>query len=236
MPRKYPANKKGAKKRVYKRKNRMNRIPRQMGAFSNQQLVSLRYGTQLTLNSTSIGTYGTHSFRANDIFDPDFTGTGHQPRGFDQWAQFYDNYVVLGSKIRVHCQNAILEPQETAYTNGEHNQSYICISLTEDQESSAGDIHEMLESRKFTYRALDSNKNTTYLTKTYSAKKFLGIKNVMEHSPLIANVTGHPQQEVFYNITGFSGNGNTVISARLNLIVVIEYIVMFKNRKVLPES
>lgn len=36
-----------------------------------------------------------HLFRANGIFDPDVTGTGHQPLYRDQVADLYTNYTVI---------------------------------------------------------------------------------------------------------------------------------------------
>ena len=35
----------------------------------------------------------------NSLFDPDQTGTGHQPYYFDQFAALYNRYTVLGSKL-----------------------------------------------------------------------------------------------------------------------------------------
>lgn len=35
------------------------------------------------------------------MYDPDLTGTGHQPTGHDQWANFYKRYLVFGSKCKI---------------------------------------------------------------------------------------------------------------------------------------
>lgn len=238
MPKRFRLVKKGRKRQYFRRKKKsMYKIPRQMGAFSNYQLVNLRYGSQFILDSTAVGTYGTYHFRANSCYDPDESGVGHQPRGFDQWSAFYDNYVVLGSKITIRANNTLqtLEAGDTSHSK--FNMAYICVSLTEDKESSAGDIPEMLESRLFSYKPLNTNQyNTTYVTKKFSAKKFLGIKNVSEASQLVALTTADPAQEVWYNITGFNGSASTETSASLHCTVTIDYIVMFKNRKVLPQS
>lgn len=40
-------------------------------------------------------------YRSNSIYDPDYTGTGHQPRSHDQYALYYRYYRVLGCKIKV---------------------------------------------------------------------------------------------------------------------------------------
>lgn len=60
----------------------------------------LRYSTSLSLTSAS-GVVSTQVFRANDLFDPDFTSTGHQPMGFDQLMSFYNHFCVIRS--RIHC-------------------------------------------------------------------------------------------------------------------------------------
>jgi len=58
----------------------------------------LRYSTNFSLTVTA-GAVATYVFRANDLFDPDFTGTGHQPMGFDQLMVFYNHFVVTHSKL-----------------------------------------------------------------------------------------------------------------------------------------
>lgn len=44
-------------------------------------------------------------FNLNSIYDPNRTGVGHQPLGYDQWAQFYNRYRVLGAKVVVQANN-----------------------------------------------------------------------------------------------------------------------------------
>lgn len=63
--------------------------------------VVLSYTEQVTLTST-IGAYAAYLFKGNGLFDPNQTGTGHQPVGFDQWAPgIYRRYRVMASTISV---------------------------------------------------------------------------------------------------------------------------------------
>lgn len=65
----------------------------------------LRYSTSISLTATA-GAVATYVFRANDLFDPDFTSTGHQPMGFDQLMLWYNHFCVLRSRIRIVVRNA----------------------------------------------------------------------------------------------------------------------------------
>jgi hypothetical protein len=60
----------------------------------------LRYSTSFALSSVA-GAVVTYVFRANDLFDPDLTGTGHQPMGFDQMMVFYQHFCVVKARIIV---------------------------------------------------------------------------------------------------------------------------------------
>jgi len=68
--------------------------------FPNSIITKMRYGAYITLTNTS-GGRGLNVYSANSIFDPDTTGIGHQPMWRDNYANIYQNYVVLGSKITV---------------------------------------------------------------------------------------------------------------------------------------
>lgn len=65
----------------------------------------LRYSTsfQVTASAGAIGSIQV--FRANDLFDPDYSGTGHQPMGFDQMMTWYNHFTVLRSKLVVIAKN-----------------------------------------------------------------------------------------------------------------------------------
>lgn len=64
----------------------------QVGGFTNKQL---------------------QVYRGNSIYDPDFTGTGHQPLGHDQYSSFYHKYCVVGAYVTVRfvpCTDTYNEP------------------------------------------------------------------------------------------------------------------------------
>jgi len=44
----------------------------------------------------------SYVYRLNSCFDPDFTGVGGQPDGFDQWKALYQQYRVMACEFEVH--------------------------------------------------------------------------------------------------------------------------------------
>jgi len=62
----------------------------------------LKYTELLIFTSTS-GAVSANIYSQNSLFDPNVTGTGHQPLGFDQLSVLYSAYKVYGSKITCRC-------------------------------------------------------------------------------------------------------------------------------------
>jgi len=53
-------------------------------------------------SSTTVPTFGTEQkFSLNSLYDPDITGSGHQPYGYDQLAALYKLYRVEGVRISI---------------------------------------------------------------------------------------------------------------------------------------
>ncbi len=52
------------------------------------------------------GTCSSYFFSCNGLFDPNVSGAGHQPMGFDQMMLMYEQYTVVSSKIMIQFINA----------------------------------------------------------------------------------------------------------------------------------
>ncbi len=71
--------------------------------FPQRLKTVLPYADQFVFTGATLSAvFGNeNSFRLNSLFDPDYTGTGHQPYGFDQVTPFYSRYMVDEVNIRV---------------------------------------------------------------------------------------------------------------------------------------
>lgn len=74
----------------------------------NQPPLAQRLRTTLkyseTIQRTGLSTYD-YVFRLNSLFDPNLTGGGHQPKGFDQLVTLYQRYRVYRARYHVWFYN-----------------------------------------------------------------------------------------------------------------------------------
>ena len=62
----------------------------------------MHYVETVTLTTDTAGVFGAGTtFRLNSLYDPNLTGTGHQPYGYDQMAALYKRYIVSGVKVHI---------------------------------------------------------------------------------------------------------------------------------------
>lgn len=205
--------------------NAISRLPRQ-GAFPAKMLVSMKYGDIIDIDPAA-GGQANHVFRANGIFDPDATGTGHQPRGFDQWMSAYKNFSVVGSKITVKLStNSSASTIDTLVSISCTNTSIPsgAIGMLEEAQAKPG--------KNWTILCPGNNEPVT-LVQTYSHKQWFG-KDIFEDE-YKGSQTADPNEICFYNISG-QAMGVLDNPAAINCAVQIEYTVMLYNPETLPLS
>lgn len=63
-----------------------------------------------TITEAAAGAGASYSFSVNNAFDPNFTGAGSQPLGFDQYSALYGRYRVTNCKISIYWGNRTAQP------------------------------------------------------------------------------------------------------------------------------
>lgn len=75
--------------------------------FPAMAIAEMTYTESFQISNGAVGVPGHYLFRANGIFDPNYTGTGHQPYAHDTYATIYNHYQVLSSKIELTCMDSV---------------------------------------------------------------------------------------------------------------------------------
>lgn len=112
-------------------------------------MLKFKYSATVGFNCTA-GVPAFYQFAGNSLYDPDISGTGHQPLGFDQWSAFYNKYCVTGSKIRA------VYTLTTTSTVAQQSVKFCLVPLASDVDSSvitsATDITQVIEQRGAKWR------------------------------------------------------------------------------------
>lgn len=206
------------KRRVYKKKGAMIKN----SPFPYKVFTKLKYVQQISLDPAA-GSFSDHTFRANDCFDPDFSGAGHQPRGFDQWMANYSKFVVVGSKMTVK-----------ASTNSTGSIDTVIAVRTNTLSTSPGSTIDFLEDRKNRYKILAPNASEGLtLSTNYSHKTWLRSKPLTDDTAH-GNSTGSPTNLVYFQVLAGAMDVNN--PAQVDFVVEIDYLVCFFDPLLLPES
>jgi len=181
-----------------------------------------------------------HTFRCNNIYDPDATGGGHQPRHFDILAEVYDHYTVLGSKMtaKIVGYDAGLTASETAQAIGIRASP---DDLLQVPNVSVPALHEMGRTANTTWTMVKSTEplQTRRLTKKWSqrAMKSIGGASADDILTGTTNGSGPARQDYFTLFTSGMDLDESGDPRRVNVLVTIDYIVTFHGIKGnLPED
>jgi len=169
--------------------------------------------------TSSIGTLTNYRFSCNGMYDPNTTGTGHQPYYFDQMAALYDHYCVIGAKITVCVAN--IGSADAAYRVG--------LFVDDDAVSSYSSIDYLAETQTGTFRTATAlNAKPMYLSSKWSAKKTFG-GNVLSNTELQGNSSVNPSEQSFWNFAIQANTASNSVTAAVTF--TIEYIAIWKEIK-----
>lgn len=186
----------------------------------------LYYETGKTLTST-IGSAAAYVFSANGIFDPNITGTGHQPIGFDQMMLMYEQYTVIRSHIKVTFL-ATDEPIRVAITLGP--------DATPPSNSMIAMENGLIKSTIVAGAGGDSGTNRLKtLTLSCDVPKYFGkqYQAVLGDTQLQGDIANNPLEQVYFQVLAWDPYGS---SATVAFDAVISYDVMYWEPKKLASS
>jgi len=175
------------------------------------------YVERISLDPATGGLLGTYVFSANDLYDPNRTGTGHQPLTFDQYVpSLYEHATVIGSKITIKAMS-------TSTTTSSAN-TVLAVYKRAGATASTTNVETMIEQGLGSYAFIGVSQganSSTMLTDTFSTRKFLGVSHPLSEDTLRCTSTGSPAEEAFFHIGAASMS--TDDPDPLDLLVTIEY-------------
>jgi len=96
-----------------------------------------------TLNVSAGVGLNTYLFNSNNMYDPNYTGTGHQPRGWDQAVTYYKYYRVVSAEMHVRATwNGV--PDNTFYVGVFLDADTVTTTTFSDMLERFGPYHGLL--------------------------------------------------------------------------------------------
>jgi len=186
----------------------------------------MRYSEAFALDPGA-GSIASYLFNANGIYDPNESGIGHQPTGFDVMMNIYYEWIVLGARCKVIF---------TSQSNTATGLAYCGVALR-NSTSSIADVDEAIENKNGSYSLLGSyySKPGTTVVKNFSAKKFFGSKFISSDADLKGSDSGDPPVRCYFHVWAGSIGGSTD-PASLYARVAIDYTVLWSRRRGMATS
>lgn len=211
------------------RKMVINRAPRGLPSVFT---CKLKYVDFISLNATASVPAG-HDFRANSVYHPSYSGTGHQPIGYDRLANAYQHYLVLGSKISVSAyaiQDTGGQPTWMSLQKL-HSNTTMNGSLRNILENGGSAVRIGASSATGSYSANNARTgNGVVLRRGYSPKKDLP-PHLRGVSSLQAAVNANPTEDFIFRIIALKPDNLSLDPATIQCRVEIEFFVKFFEEK-----
>lgn len=187
--------------------------------FPKHRRSTLRYVDTITLNPGP-ASFSFNQFRCNSTFDPDASLGGHQPYGFDQWMVLYKTFHVISSKITIIATNSAPGGATP------HNWRFgiTPIERTGSLPVTTNDLME-IDGAKFDMLSLDNGPRR--LTASFDTAKYFDVTNVMDNDNLGGSITANPVDQYYWMVWAANGSNSAVDPDPLDIVVCIDYDVIF---------
>lgn len=196
-------------------------VNRALQPIPQRYIAKLKYSSVLATDAS----LGSYKMNLNSIYDPDFTGGGHQPYGFDQLSALYNRYRVISCGYRIN-----LAAVSTAA-------SIMLTAFPSNQNVTAGTGSEIRENPRAKYITQNPGAPSVILSNKVYLPSLVGRNKAqyMADDRYQALVTANPSEDAYLNIQTFAPSTDLPLGS-VAVQIVMEYTVEFFDMKALGQS
>lgn len=191
------------------------------------------YEAALGLTAPNSGNAVTYFYSANGMFDPNITGTGHQPIGFDQMMLMYEQCTVIKSSIQV------------TFNIGAGLTVNVGVALFPDA-SGLTNPSQLVENGLIRYKTVTSGSNTfqnqdvkTTVRLDCDVARYFGRRGVrvlLNDDNLYTTAAANPVEQVYYGIVAWQLSPDASTTTAVGFDVLISFDVIYWEPRKLIES
>lgn len=185
---------------------------------------TLPYYDQNNFTTGSV-TAGGYVFTANGLFDPNITGVGHQPMGFDQMMLFYEHYTVTKAKITVNFYN--LDTDDSVVVG-------LLVAPDATLETNFSKLNENGMLKKHWLTPSGGHDPKCSITLFANISKINGKKDVRSEDDFRGDAVSNPAEQTYFHL--FAYNQATVNTVNVAFEVMIEYSAKFTEPRKMVQS
>lgn len=181
----------------------------------------LRY-TESRAITTSTGTLGPYNFVANGLYDPNSTGTGHQPMSFDQHMALYTLYHVLACRVTLDIYNVSDIPAVVG----------VGFSMITSPYATYTDA---IEAGQCVYRVVPGSLSVPVrISTTLNIPQFVGKRDLIDDQQYAGTIAANPAVPVYASV--FVQDQNMSSVSVVQVLVTLEFDVVFNTPRSLTQS
>lgn len=216
-----PKNKLVRRKRMMRRPQR-TLVNRALHPIPQRYITKMKYSELVSTNAN-----GFYAFNLNSIFDPNRTGVGHQPYGFDTLATLYNRYRVIACGWRI----APVAPAVLASSSIQLG----CLPANEELTGILS-MSEVKENPRARYSLTTTGGDLKFVNgKTYIPSLVGRSKaQYMADDRYQSIITSNPNELAILNV--YTATGNIDSTGTFPIQVLLEYTVEFFDIKHLAQS
>lgn len=212
-------------KKLKQRKQVRNRTTVPVGlGFPKKMVMTHNYVETVSLLTGATGGLASYLFSCNSMYDPNSSGTGHQPMYFDQMSALYDHYTVIGSMATIKITNRVSNNPLTVNVG----------AFINDDTTVTGTIDSLRENSSVQNRIHQGNTTRpTIFRLKWSAKKTFG-GSILGNDDLQGTASSSPLEQSYFSI--FADSSGSTNQSQLDVTIEIKYIAVWDELKELASS
>lgn len=185
----------------------------------------LPYYSNSSLSVPNTGLAVSYVYSANGLYDPDVSGTGTQPTGFDQMMVFYEQYTVYQATIIVTFRNFSTAIAPVVFIAARADTPN--ISVVEQVMSTGNTISTTL-------MPANINGSLKELKMTVRVASFLGFDDLQDSNVARGDIASNPTEGVFFHVGAFYNE--TAAAGTVTFQARIVYDAVFSEARVITPS
>lgn len=216
-------------KRRSKRRSATTKVNKGVTLLGKSFHTRLRYVGEFLMNPLA-GAVATHYLNPIGLYDPDTSGIGHQPLGFDEIMTMYEHYAVQSSNITLLVQGSTDDPLQC--------NEIIGVQQTNQNGGGSTQYNTWMEQPNVTWKpigCMTGNHGSVMVKNKFNTKTFFDVKDINDQGDLKGTDSSNPNETAFWVVSAQHQNPADD-GAQLYVTFVITYDVIFSEPKTLAQS